>query len=310
MSKKLSIAVAGSTARTAQCAEALRVDDRFEISWVLTPQPKILGRKKILTQNPLHHWAEDNSVSTTLLEKKIDEDVKKTILTNSSIDFLLVVDFGYLVPKWLLDLPKNVPLNIHPSLLPRWRGSSPGQFVLLYGEKESAVTLMVMDEDLDSGPIIAQLPFAVQPDWTQTEYYQHSFSLIQKQLADLIVDFADGKRKDSPQPSSSPTPIAKRLSREDGFIEWDNLTQLMIGSTSVVLNPLLSEALSAHTSPADLVTAACKALSPWPGLWSIINGQRLKILSCHSSNQQLVLDQVQLEGKQPTTWEKLKSQVL
>ncbi|MDQ5951387.1 MAG: Formyl trans protein [Patescibacteria group bacterium] len=310
MSKKISIAVAGSTQRTVLCAEALRTDDRFEVTWVLTPVPKIIGRKKALTQNPLHHWAEAQAVSTILLEKKIDNAIKDAVLASDKVDFLLVVDFGYLVPKWLLELPQRAPLNIHPSLLPRWRGSSPGQFVLLYGEKESAVTLMVMDEDLDSGPVIAQLPFVVQPTWTQTEYYQHSFGLIQEQLPDLIADFAEGKTKAIPQPPFSPTPIARRLSREDGFIEWDSLTQLMTGSTSVVFNPLLNNTVAAHASLADLVSAACKAFTPWPGLWTVVNDQRLKILSCHAKDQQLVLDEVQLEGKQPTTWGKLKSQVL
>lgn len=310
MSKPLSVAVAGSTHRTALCAQAVHSSDTLEVAWVLTPAPKARGRKQEVSANPVHSWADDHSVKTVLLENKLDEAVKNTILAAPAVEFLLVVDFGYLVPQWLLKLPQLAPLNIHPSLLPRWRGSSPGQFVLLYGEKNSAVTLMVMDEGLDSGPLITQLPFSVEANWTQHEYYQQSFELMREQLPSLMAAFAAHELVATPQPPTSPTPIARRLSRDDGFIEWDSLTQAMIGTPDVPLNPLLTDAAAAHPSPAAVIAAACRAFSPWPGIWSTVNGQRLKVLSCHTQDNHLILDQVQLEGKQPSTWQEIKSRVI
>lgn len=318
MSKKINIAIAGSTQRTVICADAVKNDPRFEIQWVLTPSPKILGRKKIVTENPLHSWANSHQIATVLLEQKIDVSIKENVLAQSPIDFLLVVDFGYLVPSWLLQLPSIAPLNIHPSLLPKWRGSSPGQFALLYGEKESAVTLMVMDEGLDSGAIVSQIPFAVDQNWTQNEYYQHSFALIQQQLATLISNLADGKLSATPQPILSPTPIARRLSREDGFVEWSLLDNLRIFGSDISkkyqLNTLLSEAYSAHQDIVSLIVAASHALSPWPGLWTIVTtskGQtRMKIISCSEKSQRLVLETVQFEGKQATSWEEAKNTII
>lgn len=318
MSNKIRIAVAGSTERTALCAASLFADERFEILWILTPEPKVIGRKKILTQNPLHHWADDHAITTIQLQKKIDAQVKDAVLSSAQVDFLLVVDFGYLVPKWLLELPSHAPLNIHPSLLPRWRGSSPGQFVLLYGEKDSAVTLMVMDEDLDSGPLIAQLPFSVGENWTQREYYQYSFDRISEQLAGLIYDFAEGKLPATPQPSNSPTAIARRLTREDGFVEWSLLDDLrsygIFAPKPHQLNSLLSPAKHTHPNVISLLAHAARALSPWPGLWTEVNTSRgktrMKILSCHEEKQRLIIDQIQLEGKLPASWNEAKSAII
>lgn len=314
----IKIAIAGSTERTVRCADALLKDPRFSISWILTSSPRLVGRKQTLTSNPLHNWSREHAIESVLVDLKITSQTTSEISKLEKIDILLVVDFGYLVPKWLLELPKYAPLNIHPSFLPRWRGSSPGQFVLLYGDKTSAVTLMIMDEALDEGPIIAQLPFTVSDGWTQTEYYQKSFDLMTEQLPDLIQNFVTQKIPPTPQPLDSPTPIARRLTREDGFIEWAALKAVMdnkqISTKSVTLGPLLSAAAATHVDLLSLITHACNALSPWPGLWTIVptskGDKRLKILKCHQEMKptaKLQLDFVQLEGKQPTPWNEIRN---
>lgn len=318
---QLKIAIAGSTERTVMCADALFSDQRFTIPWILTASPKLVGRKQVLTANPFDSWGNNHSIQRILIEKKINDETQNHIEAAEKIDILLVVDFGYLIPKWLLQLPAIAPLNIHPSLLPRWRGSSPGQFVLLYGEKNSAVTLMVMDEALDQGPVITQLPFNVDDKWTQQEYYQTSFSLICEQLSDLIFDFAQNKLSASDQPLTSPTSVARRLNREDGFIGWQAIKTALEGSflhnSIATLSPLLAEAKKAHPDLLSLISHSCRALSPWPGLWTIVptakGERRLKILRCHQEatpQPKLILDFVQLEGKEPTTWNEIKHVVV
>ena len=170
--------IAGSTKKTTQVADKISQDNRFEISHIITPQPRKVGRKQEEVINPPHQFSKNNQIQTTLVDKKIDDETKTKLLSLEKPDLLIVVDFGFWVPGWLLSLPKKAPLNIHPSLLPRWRGSSPGQNVLLSGEKESAATLMIMAKEMDAGPILKQVPFKVDPSWTQVEYYQHSFDLI------------------------------------------------------------------------------------------------------------------------------------
>jgi len=317
--KTYSIAIAGTTSRTVQVAQTLLNHPDFTIPYIITPQPKHIGRKKTITQNPLHFFAKKNNIPVVLIDKKLDNDVKKMIgqisfadkqsndQTVNQPDFLMVVDFGYLIPQWLLKISKIAPLNIHPSALPRWRGSSPGQFVLLHGETKSAVTLMVMDDKLDQGPIIHQEFFDVDPDWTQTEYYQHSFDLICGVLATKIQDFAqkilEGECIETAaqvQPLLSPTPVAGRLTKSNGFVKWKDL----------------QAAMNSNKTFATKIEQMTRAFNPWPGVWTLVSTakgeKRMKILRCNieESSHKLILDVVQIEGKSVGKWNEVKNVVM
>ncbi len=325
---KYKIALAGSTDHTVQMAEVLARDSRFDIIFTLSPAPKASGREQIVSKNPLHQWSLEQKIPSLLLEKKINKDLQDLITTkDKKIDFLLVVDFGYLVPKWLLDWPQIAPLNIHPSLLPKWRGSSPGQFALLMQDLEadvhhSAVTLMVMNEGLDQGPIIAQLPLQISTNWTQKEYYYEAFALISTQLGDLISNFAQGKIKAQAQPLESPTIIARRLNKDDSFIAWTDLQALMSAGSekikaqvdhSTLLYDLLSneEICPNRLNQVRLLVNASKALDPWPMLWTIVpttkGEKRMKILASQIQGEQLILNRVQIEGKNPCSFNECKN---
>ena len=320
---KYRIAIAGSTKNTVLMAEAVKLSSNFEIAYTLSPAPKLIGRKQILTQNPLHSWSLERKLPAFLVEGKIEKSSIEEFNKMGDIDFLLVVDFGYLIPKWLLELPKIAPLNIHPSLLPKWRGSSPGQFCLLFQDldengKKSAVTLMIMNESLDRGPIISQLLFDLQENWTQKEYYEHAFSLISTKLTELISDFAQGKIQAKEQTEESPTAIARRLSKQDSFVDWMELQKLMNGKeadkTKILTNLLAEHPLfQDKISQIKLMVNACKAFNPWPSLWTTVitnsGEKRMKILSCHLEKETLVLDSVQIEGKNPSSWNECKNSV-
>lgn len=321
------IALAGSSKYTVMMAETLQNDARFKICYTLSPAPKLIGRQQILTKNPLHLWSEKENIESFLVEKKIDETLRDQLSKTEEIDFLLVVDFGYLVPSWMLKKSKIAPLNIHPSLLPKWRGSSPGQFCLLFrnlGQEnaKSAVTLMIMSEGLDQGPIVAQLPFDLEENWTQNEYYQYAFTLIAKKLGDLITDLANKKTKIQEQPIESPTMTARRLDKEDSFVAWQDLQRLMDNNLEKVHssrddNRLLSDLLVDNEVCKDkveqikLVINASQAFSPWPGLWTTVKTnhgeKRMKIFSCQANKNQLILDQVQIEGKTPCLFNECKN---
>ncbi len=312
------IAVAGSTEHTCLCVESLLADPRFEVVWMLTPEPKFIGRQKILTKNPVQLLAEKAKIPAILLKEKIDESVRSEIVKYLPIDFLLVVDFGYIIPKWLLELPKIAPLNVHPSELPRWRGSSPGQFALLYGDRTSAVSIIMMNKTLDAGPIVYQKTFIVEPIWNQTDYYQYSFDMAKKILAEKIVDFAEGKLKAKPQQPDSPTPLARRLTKEDGFLSWPLLYEAMgnpagdLLTTQPTSNLLLETAVALHSWPQTLINAS-RALSPWPTLWTIVPTQkgpkRMQILSAavDLATQHIVLKKIKIEGQSEANWNEVKN---
>ncbi|NCN45243.1 MAG: hypothetical protein COU63_04655 [Candidatus Pacebacteria bacterium CG10_big_fil_rev_8_21_14_0_10_36_11] len=290
--------LAGSTERTKQVAQTLLIDKRFLLTKIITPAPKKIGRKQILTNNPLHQFALENKVSVTLIPNKLDSVIKSELESQSKPDLLLVVDFGLLVPKWLLALPKIAPLNIHPSMLPSWRGSTPGPSVLLSGETDSGVTLMIMNEKMDEGPILKQLPFKVGVDWTQTEYYQTSFRLICANLGDLLTEFITGNLIAIPQPMESPTPTAQKITKEQAFRPWNMIQQAM------------DEGILAQE-----LERASRAYSPWPKLWTIVptskGDKRLIIHKCKLDERKyLQLELVQIEGKEVAGWNETKNAII
>lgn len=325
---KYRIGLAGSTPFTATLAKQLWSDDRYTICWVLSPDTKSVGRKHTLIDNHLHLWSVDHAIPSVRIANKIDQKVKQEIeALQIEVDVLLVVDFGYYVPQWLLELPKVAPLNLHPSMLPEWRGSSPGQAVLLSGAQTSAITLIQMDNQLDHGPIIHQESFTVDPSWTQVEYYQTAFATITPLICNLIEQFILANLVPTPQPATSPTPIARELTKADSFLTWELVVSLMQSDSKLPVDqfesqlpPFLAEMWQyLNTSPSvlnpvEFVARASRALSPWPQLWTLVptikGDRRLKILSVEqTATDRLILKQVQLEGQQPALWNQIKNSI-
>ncbi|MBP7700751.1 hypothetical protein KA111_01655 [Candidatus Woesebacteria bacterium] len=319
--KKYTIAIVGSTKRTVLCAQELKKSDKFEITWLLTPIPKPVGRKKVITPNELDIFGHENEIDTYYVQKKVDE-ILKVELENKKVDFLLVVDFGYIIPKWLLDLPTIAPLNIHPSQLPKWRGSSPGQYSILFNDKNSAVTLMKINDKFDQGPIVHQDFFELDPNWNHQDYYSHAFKLICENLDEKIIKSIDYSQN---QPEESPTPTAKILKKEQTFVDWELLKKATgVGNKIEVekiipISPLLKTALEHNKSLALTLERASKAFYPWPNLWTIINTQkgakRMKLLDLKvevdaSGKTKLIIEKVQIEGKNPTSWNEIKNLII
>ena len=317
----LKIAIAGSSLHTRQVAKTLADDKRFEIVWIMGPSIKPVGRQQTPTKNPMQLFSEELELPYVSIDHKI-----VPFTAPQAIDILLVVDFGYLVPDWLLSMPKIAALNIHPSLLPKWRGSSPGQFALLHRDllpesQTSAVTLMMMDETLDGGAILKQIAFDLQDKWTQSEYYKFSFDVMCAQLANLLLDFSQGKLSPTLQEKNSPTIIAKRLKKTDSFISFQALEALMKNAPKLVNLPtntgLLEQLLSNHKICQDrskqlqLLFNACYAFQPWPRLWTTLSTtqgpKRMQILDVAIEAQRLLLHKVQIEGKTSCSWQECKN---
>lgn len=340
MSTPYKVALAGSTEQTVICAQTLLASPDFKLSWVLTPKPKKIGRNQKMTPNPVHQLARDKQLPAVLVEDRIKnslEDLEKP-------DFLLVIDFGYLIPDWLLAYPNLEPLNVHPSALPAWRGSSPGQFILLSGQKTAAVSLIKMASQLDQGPIYWQQEFAVKPDWTQTEYYQTSFNLMAKNLPTEMKKIAKNieaqntkneagdktkPTKPQPQPQNSPTAEARRLTKEDAFIDWQTLSvvlnhkassispkkiQIPDSTTRTKKQPLLQTLIKKVPlkKQAALINQATRAFSPWPLVWTKIptkkGSRRMQILAVElSPDKKLELKTVKIAGLKKTPWNQVKN---
>ncbi len=320
----LHIGIAGTTLHTVICAESLLRSGLFVIDWVLTPAPKPVGRKQELTANPLAVWADQHQLpkielQDTRITPELRENLEKHApTTQKHPDLLLVVDFGYLVPQWLLEYPTIASLNIHPSLLPRWRGSSPGQFVLLAGETNSAITLMTMSLGLDEGDIIHQWPITVNPTWDTPSYYHNCFELVAQDLPTTIAQFAAAPDHITPQPSTSPTPIARRLTKADAFVSWAVLKGCMADSSPdfsaaelANTSPLLQEFVRQSNSWPTTIERATRAFAKWPWLWTEIattkGAKRMQIRQAHLENGLVRLDLVQIEGQAAAQWQQVKN---
>lgn len=297
---KITIGVCGTTQRTVRCLEAIQASEQFQILWVITPPPKPVGRKKELTPSPVETWAHSQGIEVRHVSKKLSEIQTIVMETNQKqpIDFLFVVDFGYMIPQWLLDLPSIAPINVHPSDLPRWRGSSPGQCVLLSGETESAVCIMRLIWEMDAGPVIARLPLPVPANMTQNEYYQQAFDLAHDNIVPVLLKYAQDRRE-TEQPTETPTPIAARFDRNDGYLPYEVLKAAQLGQeitlersgiTDTIQGIIQAGAQSTHLSATKLIDRMVRALSPWPGVWTMVpeykgrENVRLKILAGRVEN--------------------------
>jgi len=281
---------------------------RLLLSAIVTQPPSPVGRKQIITPTPVDSWAKEHTIPITSFGNdpkkpwlfQNEEDVVNALSTFKP-DLLISACYGVKIPQQILKKTKFKGLNIHPSLLPRWRGADPVPWTILSGDQQTGVTVVTMTEQFDRGKIVAQKKIAVTENDVSDQLRKTLFSLGADLLISSLPDYLSGITKGTNQKSEHTT-YARRLTRSDGFIPWDHLQTAMEEGTSV-LCPLPSA-----------ITRAIRALSPWPGVWTLINPtnptnlqirqikKRLKIIEAHVENEKLILDTVQLEGKNPVTW--------
>ena len=198
-------------------------------------------------------------------------------LGNKEVDLIVVASYGKILPKEMLKIPKYGALNAHPSLLPKYRGPAPVPTTILNGEKETGVTIILMDEQVDHGPILASKKFEIgDKKITTPELLKILWELGGDLLVETIPKWIRGEITPQEQDHSKAT-YTKKLTREDGRIDWDR--------------------------PVEYIERQIRAFFPWPGVFTFWKGKRLKVLKSYINDQgKLVVDELQLEGKKPTTY--------
>lgn len=261
----------GTPAFALPALERLAADSRWQIVGVITQPDKPAGRKQQLTPPPAKLSAIKFNLPVFQFPTLKDPSVQQAI-ANLQADVAVVVAYGKIIPQAVLDSIPHGWLNIHPSLLPKYRGSSPIQSAMLAGDTITGVTVMVLDADMDHGPILAQHQVNILDDDT-AESLNHSLAC---EGADLLLtvlpDYLAGKVTPVPQDHSAAT-FTEQLEKDDGKIDWR-------------MSP---EAIDRHI----------RAMTTWPGAWTDVTGKRVKVLKAHLVDQSLHLDVVQAEGKQP-----------
>ena len=267
MENKLKIIFFGTPKEVVPVLENLT--KHYDVVAVVTAPDQKAGRKQLLTPPPVKVFAEANNIPVFQPEKL---SIPHSLFPIPETDLFVVAAYGKIIPNSILELPKLGAINIHPSLLPKYRGATPIQSALLNGEKTSGITIMKMDAEMDHGPILQQIPFTLESTDTFGWLMQSKFAQAANLLPHVLDEYVAGKLKPQPQDDSQAT-YTKMITKEDGYIDIDNPPTL------------------------EKLDEMIRAFHPWPTVWTkwkMENG-KWKILKL------LPNDHFQLEGKKPVS---------
>jgi len=212
--------------------------------------PKPAGRGHQVQKTPVHHKAEELGLPVYTPISLRDPSEQKRFAT-LDLDVAVVAAYGLILPQAILDAPRQGCINIHGSLLPRWRGAAPIQRAILAGDTQSGITIMQMDAGLDTGAILLHDRVQITSQTTAQSLHDDLAIMGGKLIIQTLSDLIGGKLNPIPQTSEKATYAAK-LTREDGRIDWNK--------------------------PAEEIDCQLRALVPWPGCSFMINGETLKVI--------------------------------
>ena len=272
--------------------------DGHETAAVFTQPDKPAGRGRHLHVPPVKSLALAHDIPVHQPSKLKTNDEVRAVFEAISPDACVVVAYGKILPQWLLDIPRLGCINVHASLLPKYRGAAPINWAIAKGEQETGVTIMQMDAGMDTGPMLAKLGVPIASDETAPELSSRLSELGAELLSQTLplIDSGDLRRTAQDDRDASYAPLLKR---DDGLIDW-------------------------HMS-AEEIANRVRAFQPWPGMFTDFHGGRLLIwraspitqsisatstdqpgtilaidargITLHTSFGELLIEEVQMEGK-------------
>lgn len=265
--------------------------ENYQVVGVVTQPDRASGRGRELKAPPVKTLALELNIPVIQPEKLREPEAMQQ-LREWNPDLIVVAAFGQLLKKEVLDLPKYGCINIHASLLPRWRGAAPINAAILAGDEETGITIMKMDVGLDTGPMLAIKKIRIRRDDTAGSVFQALSKLGANLLIETLPNYLAGNITPTPQPEEGST-YAPMLKKQDGQLDF--------------------------TRPAVELERRVRAMNPWPGAWFEWNGNVLKVARASvseakglgigsrftvegrpavmSADGALVLDEVQPAGK-------------
>ncbi len=205
--------------------QLLAKNGAFEI-FVVTAPAKPAGKSGVITPSPIKILSDNLGLLTFEPERLRDPDFFKKIASLKP-ELFVVAAYGKIIPQELLDIVPDGSINIHPSLLPKYRGPSPIEAAILAGEKETGVTIMLMDAEIDHGPVLAEEIVLVKENETAPELSKRLAKIGAKLLLNTLPRWFLGEIAATPQDHERAT-YTKRLEREDGRLYWDNPADLLL----------------------------------------------------------------------------------
>jgi len=256
MNRKLYKAVFFGTPEFAVPAlEALLSMPHISVTAVITQPDKPVGKKQVVTPPPVKVFAKKNDIPV-FQPPRLDTAAFMAAFSGFGADIAVLVAYGKIIPPGFLSIPPHGWINVHASLLPKYRGASPIQAALLAGDTTTGVTLMQIDAGLDTGPIIAEKKIPIPRGIACDELHNTLAALGTSILKESLLPFLEGKLKPQQQPLNSPTPLTKTIKKQAGKIDW--------------------------MLPAEQIERQIRAYTPWPGAYCSWGERRLHILDAQA----------------------------
>ena len=229
---------------------ATLLDAGYDMRAVYTQPPRPAGRGKRHRKSPVHDFAEARGIEVRTPERLRDEAEQRAFAA-LELDAAVVVAYGLILPRAILEAPRQGCINVHASLLPRWRGAAPIQRAIMAGDTETGISIMMMDEGLDTGPVLLTERVAITGETTGASLHDGLAEIGARLIVPALADVLDGRLVAEPQDDQGIT-YASKLTRDVGRLDW--------------------------TRPATELERLVRALDPWPGAWCLAGGERLKVL--------------------------------
>ena len=224
---------------------------RHEVVAVYTQPARPAGRGLRLHPSPVQSAAEALAIPVRA-PARLRDPADQAAFAALHADLAVVAAYGLILPKAILDAPRLGCINLHASLLPRWRGAAPIQRALLAGDPETGVTIFQMEPSLDTGPLIASHSIPISDRSTTASLHDELAEVAAGMVVPAVDDLAAGRAQPVPQPDAGVTYAAK-IEKAEGWFDW--------------------------TRPAEALERQLRALHPWPGCWTELDDQTLRVLA-------------------------------
>ena len=231
----------------------------YPISVVYTQPPKKSNRGQKFNKSPINLFSENISLEVRTPQSLKNNNEELLFLKEIKPDLILVVSYGQIIPKNFLNIPKHGFLNVHASLLPKWRGAAPIQRSIMNLDRETGISIMKINENLDEGPVCNQYSLNILENMNSDELSEKLSILASERILDILDNIYDGNIDFKDQDHSKAT-YAKKIQKIEGKIDWNDKAEKIIGKIN--------------------------GLYPYPGAYFSFNGERYKILKAEKSNAQ------------------------
>ena len=221
-----------------------------EVTAVYTQPPRRSGRGQKIQKSPIHDWSDQHGLTVQTPVNFNGNEVRAEFV-RQDIDIAVVVAYGLILPKPILCAPRFGCVNVHASLLPRWRGAAPIQRAIMAGDTTTGVSIMFMEEGLDTGPVLGSEKVSIGPEMIAGDLHDVLATVGAKLLTQVLNEFGEGPIAPMAQKSMGVT-YAKKIEKSEHRIDWRNSS--------------------------EAIRRCVRAFAPWPGAWFEFKGERVKVL--------------------------------